>query len=76
MAEPLGSRLRTARPRDLTSPDPVRTPHARQGHAHPGPAPRTPDKPQKRQRRETHTRKRKRQGLPHPEFRRWIEAKP
>jgi hypothetical protein len=57
MAQPLGSRLRPARCSVLTSPDPVRTPCARNGSQPPAPKPRTQDKPKKRQRQDTRARK-------------------
>ena len=50
MAEPAGRGLRAARRSGLTSPDPVRTRTAPDGHPAPapGPQPGTPDKPQSR----------------------------
>jgi hypothetical protein len=75
MAQSLGSCLRPARRSGLTSPDPVRTPDARQGTWPQDPRTSTPDKSQNRQRQAKHARK-----SPHPrerlcEISRWIEAK-
>ena len=60
MDEPLRGRLRPARRRGLTSPDPVTAPHGPSGH----PADRQPDprqgpvdKPQKCERQESHARR-------------------
>jgi len=56
MAESLRSRLRATRHSGLTSPDPVRTPHAARP-ASPQPRTSTPDKPQNRQRQGKRTLK-------------------
>ncbi len=57
MAEPVDRNLRAARPRGLTSPDPVRYPHAER-HTAPDPGPGTPDTLQNRQQQAKHARKR------------------
>jgi hypothetical protein len=56
MAQPLGNCLRPARRSGLTSPDPVRTPDARQG-TRPQDLNQHPDKPQNRQRQAKHALK-------------------
>ena len=66
MAEPLRSRLRPARRSGLTSPDPVRNPHARQGTPPQAPRPGTPDKPQNRQRQGKHALKAPAERTAHP----------
>jgi hypothetical protein len=75
MGQPVRSRLRPARRSGLTSPDPVRTPHAHPG-THPQiPDRRTPDKPQNRQRQENTPESATQKNELHPEISRWIQAK-
>jgi integrase len=75
VGQPVRGRLRPARRSGLTSPDPVRTPHARPGTPPQIPGRRTPDKPQNRQRQGKHTRKAPPKRTAQPEISRWIEAK-
>jgi hypothetical protein len=74
VAQPLRSRLRTARRSGLTSPDPVRTPDAARQPA-PQPPTQTPDKPQNRQRQAEHALKALIDENRSHENSRWIEAK-
>jgi len=73
MAEPLRGRLRPARRSGLTSPDPVRTPKARQS-SQPQPPAKAPDKPQNRQRQGKRALKALANENGSRELSRWIEA--
>jgi hypothetical protein len=79
MAQPLGTGLRAARPGGLTSPDPVRTPDARQGSpTQTRPRPRNYGQAAEHasgsKTRPKMARGGERPETPHSAFNRWIEA--
>lgn len=73
MAQPLRSRLRTARRSGLTSSETVRN-HTAPRPPVPSPLPKTTDKPQNRQRQQKHALKALADENGQQEIRRWIEA--